>query len=587
MISRLFGSLGFARRTSSRFDEPNAKGIVVETYNAGMRLSPAAAKDEQRRLNERAEIIHRDLAWPGKVEFIVVKNEEAVPTRFRVSVESLDASLFELRPPLGSKNSRGEVVLKPGESASFQVLFLADAAPRQPTTSETVNIVTRRLDSAKASGHGYVLGSIKLQWMSFPSTADLGLRIDPPRLFIRPWAGKAVLEVNANNTSPLWPHIELDVQRARIDAVAQNEPERVASIKGIFPTGTALNWRVVLPGYGDASSYSVALSVNAKVGDGTTLMLERTPPIRVVYVPWLHKFRDWLLLFSLLIFGLWTVWGFPTQRESKLMVTLNFDGRPAGSTPSDASLKRLHPQVILLNHDGSNSSTLLWPIATDRNTVTFLTPQSWYGFRWATGPSVDWNIWSKAPVKYRLLLTKPSDDEGFGEYNFDDFAPDGSGIGQYCVTNSHGAFGLWTEQADFEVPKDKGVAPTTQKTTPSKTHTAVPPITHTKTATAKRPSIPPIAHAKIIPAKRVSIPPPPVIPSPVDTAINTAIAQSSSGNWESAINTLHDANGKALTNADKARLWRARALVYAKHGLRDDEQRAMAHAKSLDPSAKL
>ncbi len=436
-------------------DELDADGEAAVSFTPGRQI--ASAETEETPDSRRARITDRDLVWPGKIETIQISNPEPIAYRFDLTVTDLNPAFYIRRAPRGGAPQReGGILLQPGDQASFEVVFVPPPAG-EPLKTRTFSFVLTCFDPRRSGDPGEIVQDLPLRWVTLPSERDLQIMAAPPVVVTRPWRRAARFAVQFQNRSFLPPEVALTILRAPTKDALDREAETVGVIQQSLPARTPGVWEVLLPPSARSGSYYATVRGAAQAAESVSLPLSLARPVLVRYRPWLRMGRDWVFLLGLLLFLVWLAWGVPVRKTPIVRVSLAFAGLDRGEVPADSQLRDLNAQMILLDergHDVEGQQPI--PGTPIGNAYEFTGPTHWYGFRWAFGPHIGWNGWSRETQRFRVAIA-PAEEEkaAFKRYDLNTLQPDGNPA--YDITTAAKPFGSWVTPATFAVPAARGV----------------------------------------------------------------------------------------------------------------------------------
>jgi hypothetical protein len=381
---------------------PQTTGDLKTTFVPGQKhvsadqeADPAAQPDQQ---------TQDQLVWPGKQESFVLRNPEPVPYRYLLTAPNLDPDLYIRHPAQGGQwQPDGSVTLQPGEEATFSLSFVTpvDNAQKRETPFECV---FTRFDPRRALEPGVVVKEVSLRWAPLPGSDTFRLRLRPAEILTRPWRRTALLEITLENKSALPPRLSLQIQRAPNAEALEAQPESAGQIRQAVPARVGGTWHAVLAPAAKPGSYIVAVSGIAQVAERAETPL-KSNTVRVLYIPWLRRGRDWAALGGGVCGLIWLAWGLPVSQSPVVRLSPQFPaGIPAGCSVKDLRFKLLPADDPVNPVEGE----------VEGDWVVFRSPGRWYGYRWPFG----WNRASQAESAFKVTAeVRDTEKEGaWGHY---------------------------------------------------------------------------------------------------------------------------------------------------------------------------
>jgi hypothetical protein len=284
-----------------------------------------------------AVVIDDQAFWSGKDFQFAINNKGTFPRFYRVVVTNLSADTdYALFSQYGKLDPNTLIEVEPGGGYEISLVLGGDAE-HEPDSPRQFQIYVQQFATRDESDAPKTLFDRMLKWIPKPDERSLYLTTAQEEIKVRPWKRRIQFDASLVNRSFL--PVTADIRALPSDEGKAAGLEG-ASEKLREPVPAQTEQPVLVDVSLDRPlKQPVVLSVDAAVEIPDMGVTQTVPArtVRIVPVPLLRAWQDWLVLAGVLFLLVWALFGMPPVVHPTATLTIYFEGPlPANFDPAKA-----------------------------------------------------------------------------------------------------------------------------------------------------------------------------------------------------------------------------------------------------------
>jgi hypothetical protein len=296
----------------------------------------AVVAADERSEGLRQVVIDERTVWTGKPFGFAVGNGTRYERWYRVSVTDLTPDDYVLYTQDQQISGEDFVPVPPSGEAIFTVIT-GGMDERQPSQPQPFEVIVLEYALPDEDSPHSITAHFELQWIPGSRPEDIAVETFPEAVPVRPWDRRARFEIMVSNRGHLPVSVGLRVGPSGNGAA----PTAVLPLEEPLPPLQKQTLTCTLP-LESRFKEPVGLRASADVavrGREQSFAVEAPRLVRLVPVPFLRAWQDWVAVAVAGFLLVWLLWGMPPFVHTHARVTLHFtEGLPPNITPQDLSV---------------------------------------------------------------------------------------------------------------------------------------------------------------------------------------------------------------------------------------------------------